>query len=141
MNIFQHLLDDFEIATQEGCVDSRDWHLSFVRPFEWTQPEKMNFHREVISVDVQDVKYEVTLEYAVLTIDRPWMNTYIFKLPFSHNYFNKGKISDGAGKGFFPAVNTGIIVTRYIKINNEYENSNYQIIGWIVENLPLCPRS
>ncbi len=98
----------------------------------------MQFCRETVTVQTGGKDYRVTMEYAVLTIDRPWFYISLFSIPFRHAQFDRGKISDGAGNGFFPAVNTGIIVARKIEIEGCYENNRYQIVGWTVRKLPVC---
>ena len=139
MNYFQDVLYEFDTTTQTGSVIGKPWHLSFIKPFGWAQPDDMEFHKETVTVKVEQTAYEVHIEYAVLTIERPWFHTNLFSIPFRHRNFEKGEISDGRGIGFFPAVNTGIIVTRKIEIEGYYKNDHYQIVGWIVKNLPLSP--
>ena len=139
MNLFQNMLYEFDATVQAGSAVGKPWHLSFVKPFIWTQPDHMEFHQETVHVIDGATDYQVNIEYAVLTIERPWLHTYLFSIPFRHCNVDKGQISDGMGKGFLPAINTGIIVTRKIEIKEYYENNRYQIVGWIVKNIPLCP--
>lgn len=139
MDLFQKMRYEFDTTSQAGSVIGKPWHLSFVRPFEWTNPDTMKFCQETIDVRIDGKDYHVFMEYAVLTVERPWFHTNLFYIPFRHFNFDKGKISDGLGNGFLPAVNIGMIVTRKIEIEGYYENINYQIVGWIVKRLPLCP--
>lgn len=139
MDIFQKMKYEFNTTSQTGSAIGKPWHLSFVRPFEWTEPDVMQFCQETIDVEIDGKDYHVFMEYAVLTIERPWFHTNLFYLPFRHLHFDGGKISDGLGNGFLPAVNIGMVVTRKIEIEGYYENSNYQVVGWIVKKLPQCP--
>lgn len=139
MNLFEKMITEFETTSQAGSVIGKPWHLSFVRPFEWTNPDEMEFNRETVTVLMDGKDYRVSVEYAVLTIERPWFYMSLFSIPFSHLSFDRGKISDGVGNGFLPAINTGMIVTRKIEIEGCYENNKYQIVGWVVRKLPLCP--
>lgn len=139
MNLFKDMLYEFDTTVQTGSAIGKPWHLSFIKPFVWTQPDHMEFHKETVNVTDGKTNYVVNIEYAVLTIERPWFHTNLFSIPFQHRDFGKGQISDGKGNGFLPAVNTGIIVTRKIEIKGHYENNHYQIIGWIVKNIPYCP--
>lgn len=135
------MIYEFDTTCQTGCVIGKPWHLSFIRPFEWTSPDSMKFYNEIVTVQAGGEDYKVHIEYALLTIDRPWFYNSLFSIPFRHSNFGRGKISDEAGSGFLPIINTGIIVARKIEIEGYYENDDYQIIGWIVKKIPLCPQS
>lgn len=139
MNLFEKMIREFGATSQAGCVIGKPWHLSFIRPFEWTDPDAMEFNRETVTVSMEGKDYRVTVEYAVLMIERPWFHMNLFSIPFKHLNFDRGKISDGTGNGFLPVINTGMIVTRKIEIEGCYENNKYQIVGWVVRKLPLCP--
>lgn len=140
MSYFENVASEFYTTVQTGSVIGKPWHLSFIKPSEWTEPDNMEFHKETVNVTIDKTDYQVYIEYAVLTIERPWFHINLFSIPFSHHYFAKGEISDEMGKGFLPVINTGIIVTRKIEIKGYYKNNNYQIVGWIIKNIPLCPR-
>lgn len=133
------LRTEYNSTLLPGCVTQREWHLSFVEPFEWTEIEKMEFSVAQEEVIIDGYEYQVYMEYAVLRINRPWFHTRLFKERFRHDCFQKDEISNGAGAGFLPYVNTGMIVTKKIVINELYNNNKYQIAGWIVKRIPNSP--
>lgn len=135
MNLQQKIVNSYESNKIPGYLLSEDWHLSFLNPEVFGDDESCFIRRTKI-INEQ----EVVLDYAVIDIVRPWLDKSFFSIPFTHTLFKSGEISDGKGNGFWPEINTGLVITRYIRIGDLYESNNWQIIGWIVDNIPFCPK-
>lgn len=132
-NYSQRIVSEFETNALPGFHLPQKWHLTFIEPEVFNGV--MSFTRVSKCIDGTDV----IIEYTVADILRPWMNYNIFAIPFTHELFKSGAISDGNGKGYMAEINAGVILARYIKIGTKYESDRMQIIGWIVEKVPYCP--
>lgn len=132
-NYSQILVSEFDTNALPGFHRPKKWHLTFL------EPEIFNGSAGFTRVSKCVNGTDITIEYAIVTILRPWMNYNIFEIPFSHKMFKGGGISDGNGKGYMAEINSGMILARYIKIGTVYESNQLEIIGWIVEKVPYCP--
>ena len=134
MNLKQNIVMEFDTNQLPGFRCPDNWHLTFIDPDIFDHDYKFNR----ISKTIDGKK--VIIEYALVNIDRPWFDMSIFEVIQSNEFFKMGSISDGEGNGFLGEINTALLIANYIKIGDEYENNNLQLLGWIVERMPMCPK-
>lgn len=134
MNLNQNIVMEFDTNQLPDFKGIDNWHLTFIDPDIFDPDYK--FNRASKTIDGK----KVIIEYALVNIDRPWFDMSVFELIQSNEFFEAGSISDGAGNGFLGEINTALLIANYIKIGEEYENSNLQLLGWIVERMPMCPK-
>ncbi len=133
MDYRQEIISEFDTSALPGLNLPQKWHLAFLNPcvfnedIEYTRSEK----------EISGVR--MVVEYAIIDIVRPWLDSNIFRIPFTHAQFKEGMISDGKGNGYMAEINTGMILVRYISIGGLYESKSLQVMGWIIDRIPYCP--
>lgn len=113
----------------------KSWHLSYLQP----TMEEAIFTQETQTIMYEGQEHVVTIEFAVIRIERPWFEKEIFDLGlFSQNISEC--ISDGKGKGLFGKINTHMILTKSILIDGEVVSDKLELLAWIVQFFEKIPK-
>lgn len=144
--VIANYVDDFENNQLVSVFKKgKNWHLSFIKPTYWYDDLNLEFNKIQNNIIMNNENYSISLEYTILSIERPWLIESIFTLPYAHSFYNKGTISNGCkndNNGCFPFITTHMIVAKNIKISGSIciESSAYQMIGIHRKTIPYFPK-